>query len=164
VRAKTAFAGKNYCFFSVESELPDAAGAAGAVGELLLDDDDGALLEPLAALPLGGVGAELELELDEPPEAGAAGEALDEELELLSEDEGAVTEPEAEPEAEPGAVEDEPDGEVVEPADEDEPGALAPVLLASLSQAVSKLAPSARDTAVARRESLMRPPWLGYHP
>jgi len=134
------------------------------VGELLLDDDDGALLEPLAALPLGGVGAELELELDEPPEAGAAGEALDdEELELLSVDEGAVTEPEAEPEAD-GGVEDEPEGEVVEPADEDEPGALAPVLLASLSQAVSKLAPSTRDTAVARMDSLMRPPWLGYHP
>ena len=134
------------------------------MGELLLDDDDGALLEPLAALPLGGVGAELELELDEPPEAGAAGEALDdEELELLSVDEGAVTEPEAEPEAD-GGVEDEPEGEVVEPADEDEPGALAPVLLASLSQAVSKLAPSTRDTAVARMDSLMRPPWLGYHP
>jgi hypothetical protein len=105
------------------------------------------------------------LELDEPPEAGALGEALDEELELLSEDEPGVTEPEAEPEAEPdGEVEDEPEGEVVEPADEDEPGALAPVLfVASRSQAVSRLAPSARDTAVARRESLMRPPWLGYH-
>jgi 5-methyltetrahydropteroyltriglutamate--homocysteine methyltransferase len=100
------------------------------------------------------------LELDEPPEAGALGEALDEELELLSLDEGAVTEPEAEPEAEP-------DGGVVEPADEDdeEPGALAPVLVvASRSQAVSRLAPSARDTAVARMDSLMRPPWLGYHP
>jgi hypothetical protein len=100
------------------------------------------------------------LELDEPPEAGALGEALDEELELLSLDEGAVTEPEAEPEAEP-------DGGVVEPADEDdeEPGALAPVLVvASRSHAVSRLAPSARDTAVARMESLMRPPWLGYHP
>jgi len=161
VRAKTAFAGKNYCFFSVESELPDAAGADGA-GALL--DEDGALLEPLAALPLLLGGVPEALELDEPPEAGAAGEALDEELELLSADEPGVTEPEAEPEAEPdGAVEDEPDGEVVEPADEDEPGALAPVLAASRSQAVSKLAPSARDTAVARMESLMRTPWLGYH-
>ena len=158
------------------SEEPEAAGA---VGEALDDEEldgalldgalldgellDGALLEPLAALPLLLGGVPEALELDEPPEAGAVGEALDEELELLSEDEGAVTEPEADPEAEPGAVEDEPDGEVVEPADEDEPGALAPVLLASLSQAVSKLAPSARDTAVARMESLMRPPWLGYH-
>jgi hypothetical protein len=108
------------------------------------------------------------LELDEPPEAGAAGEALDdEELELLSADEPGVAEPETEPEAEPdGAVEDDPDGGVVEPADEDdeEPGALAPVFPASRSHAVSKLAPSARDTAVARMESLMRPPWLGYHP
>jgi hypothetical protein len=156
-RAKTAFAGKNYCFFSVESELPDAAGA---VGELLEEDDDGELLEPLAALPLLLGGVPEALELDEPPEAGALGEALDEELELLSLDEGAVTEPEAEPEAEP-------DGGVVEPADEDdeEPGALAPVLVvASRSQAVSRLAPSARDTAVARMDSLMRPPWLGYHP
>jgi 5-methyltetrahydropteroyltriglutamate--homocysteine methyltransferase len=103
------------------------------------------------------------LELDEPPEAGALGEALDEELELLSADEPGVTEPEAEPEAD-GGVEDEPEGEVVEPADEDEPGALAPVFVASRSQAVSRLAPSARDTAVARMDSLMRPPWLGYHP
>jgi len=105
------------------------------------------------------------LELDEPPEAGALGEALDdEELELLSVDEPGVTEPEAEPEAD-GGVEDEPEGEVVEPADEDEPGALAPVLVvASRSHAVSRLAPSARDTAVARMDSLMRPPWLGYHP
>jgi hypothetical protein len=102
------------------------------------------------------------LELDEPPEAGAVGEALDdEELELLSADEPGVTEPEAEPEAEPdGAV----DGDVVDPLDEDEPGARAPVFGASRSQAVSRLAPSARDTAVAIMESLMRPPWLGYHP
>ena len=154
-----------YCFFSVEAsapaELPDDGVLADEDGAL---PDAGALLEPLAALPLLLGGVPEALELDEPPEAGVVGEALDEELELLSEDEGAVTEPEADPEAEPGAVEDEPDGEVVEPADEDEPGALAPVLLASLSQAVSKLAPSARDTAVARMESLMRPPWLGYHP
>jgi hypothetical protein len=147
------------------SELPEAAGEDGDVGEALLDELDGAL-EPLAALPLGAVGAALELELDEPPEAGAAGAALDEELELLSVDAGGVTETEPEAEPELGAVEDEPDGGVVEPADEDdeEPGALAPVFGASRSQAVSKLAPSARETAVARMESLMRPPWLGYHP
>ena len=130
-----------------EGELPEAA-------------PDGGVLEPLAALPpllAGGVPEALELE-DEPPAAGAAGEALDDE------DEPGVTEPEAEPEAEPeGAVEEEPDGGVVAPEDEDEPD-LAPVLPASRSQAVSKLAPSARDTAVAIMESLMRPPWLGYHP
>ena len=120
------------------SELePDAAaGEEGAVGELLL--------EPLAALPVLDDGGVALLELDEPPEAGALGDAPDEELELLSDD----IEPETEPD---GAA-----GEVVEPADEDEPGARAPVLfVASRSQAVSRLAPSARDTAAARIESLM---------
>jgi len=89
------------------------------------------------------------LELLEPPDAGALGDALDEELELLSVD----IEPETEPD---GAVE--PDGEVVEPADEDEPGARAPVFpvpAPSRSQPVRTLAPSARDTAAARIESLM---------
>jgi hypothetical protein len=112
---------------------------------------------PLAALPLGDVGA-LELELDEPPdapEAGALGEALDEELELLSLD----MEPDTEPDGDAGEA-----GEVVEPADEEDPGARAPVLfVASRSQAVSRLAPIAIDTAAARIESLMWPPWLGYH-
>ena len=84
----------------------------------------------------------------EPPDAGAVGDALDEELELLSVD----IEPEAEPEGDAGEVA----GEVVEPADEDEPGALAPVFPApSRSQPVRTLAPSARDTAAARIESLM---------
>jgi hypothetical protein len=111
--------------------------------------DDGALLlEPLAALPVLDDGGVALLELLEPPDAGAVGDALDdEELELLSVD----IEPETEPD---GAVE--PDGEVVEPADEDEPGARAPVLfVASRSQPVRTPAPSARDTAAARIESLM---------
>ena len=102
--------------------MPDAAGA---VGEAPEDDEEaGALLEPLAALPLGCDGAVLELELDAPPEAGALGVAALDELEellsllLVSTD----AEPETlEPEPE-GAVEAEPDGAVVEPADEDEPG------------------------------------------
>ena len=126
-----------------EGELPDAA-------------PEGEVLEPLAALPpllLGGVPEALEL--DEPPEAGAVGEALDELEELLSFSVLLVSadeEPEAEPEAEPdGAVEDEPDGEVVEPADEDdEPGDLA--VFGESPQAV---APSARDIAAARMESLI---------
>lgn len=155
-------AAKRYCFFSVVSELPelpDAAGVEGEVGELLDDEDEG-LLEPLAALPLGEAGAVPDaLELDEPPEApeagGVAGVALEEELELLSVDDGAV--PETEPDAEPdGAVLAEPDGEVVEPADEDEPGARAPVVLvASRSQPASRVAPSAMETATARVESFM---------
>ena len=164
-RAKTAFAGKNYCFFSVvvsaPAELPDDGVLADEDGVLLLPDalDGALLLEPLAALPplLGGVLPEA-LELDEPPEAGALGDALDEELELLSADEPGDTEPEAEPEAEPeGAV----DGDVVEPLDEDEPGARAPVFGASRSQAVSNPAPSARDTAAARMESLMKASVVG---
>jgi hypothetical protein len=171
VKAKTASAGKNYyCFFSVSLldgvllELLDAAGALlEPLDGVLLDElDDGALLEPLAALPLGCDGEAPEaLELDEPPEAGALGVAeLDELEELLSL--SLLMSTEAEPEAEPDGADAEPDGEVVEPADEDEPGARAPVLfVASRSQAVSKLAPSARDTAVARIESLMKASVVG---
>lgn len=143
--------------------LPDAEGVEDEDGALLdEDEDDGllGLLEPLAALPLGEAGAVDELELDAPPEAPAAGvlgEALDEELELLSVDDGGVAEPETEPDAEPeGAVVLE--GGVVEPADEDvlEPGARAPVFVAaSRSQPASRLAPSAMDTATARVESFM---------
>jgi hypothetical protein len=123
------------------SELEPDAGEEGEVGALLL--------EPLAALPVLDDGGVALLELLEPPDAGALG-ALDEELELLSDD--------IEPETDPDGAVLEPDGEVVEPADEDEPGARAPVLpvpAPSRSQPVSRLAPSARDTAAARIESLM---------
>jgi len=88
--------------------------------------------------------------------------ALDDELEALS---LLFMSTVAEPE-----VELEPDGVlgvVVEPAeDEDEPagGVVRETLRSpSRSQPVSKPAPSARDTAAARIESLMWPPWLGYH-
>jgi hypothetical protein len=161
VKARTASAGKNYyCFFSV-SELFFSVSALGGV--LLEPLDDGALLEPLAALPLGCDGEAPEaLELDEPPEAGALGVAELDELEELLSLLFRSAEPEAEPEVEPEGADAEPDGEVVEPADEDEPGARAPVLfVASRSQAVSKLAPSARDTAVARIESLMKASVVG---
>ena len=117
------------------------------------------MLEPLAALPLGVDGLLDELELDAPPDAGVLGEALDEELELLSVDEE-PSEPEAEPDAEPEGADD---GEVVEPEDELELGDFAPGAEPSRSQAVSRLAPSAMETAAARIESLMWPPWLGYH-
>lgn len=171
MKARTASAGKNYyCFFSVSvldgvllEPLPDAAGALlEPLDGVLLDElDDGALLEPLAALPLGCDGEAPEaLELDEPPEAGALGDAELELEELLSLSLSTETEPEAELELD--GVDAEPDGEVVEPADEDEPGARAPVVfVASRSQAVSKLAPSARDTAVARIESLMKASVVG---
>lgn len=156
-----------YCFFSVESDAPADPLPAGA---LAADEDgdeelelDGELLEPLAALPLGVDDGLLdELELDAPPEAGELGEAPDElELELLSVDDEPI-EPEAEPDAEP---EGDDDGEVVEPEDDVELGDFAPVLPAPplRSQPVRRLAPSARETAAARIESLMWPPWLGYH-
>ena len=143
----------------------------------MLDEPDaeGVLLEPLAALPpvlpLGvedepdaeGVLLEplddelLEGALDEPPEALPEAEsffvASDEALEDDDGELGVVALPDAEPDAEP-------DGElgvVVEPDDEDvEPGALDLEAARSLSpQPVSSPAPSARETANARAESLI---------
>lgn len=75
--------------------------------------------------------------------------------------------------------EDEPDGVdgvdgVVAPLEDDEDGEVddgevdeldEPVAALSLparSHAVSRLAPSARETAIASVDTLMRPPWLGY--
>lgn len=138
--------------------LPD--GLSGAV--VALDDgalpeplEDGALLEPLAALPLGVEGVEPEaLELDEPPEAGALGEAELDELEELLSLSLLFMSTEAEPEVEPEGL----DG-VVEPADDDEEPAggvvFETVRSPSLSQPVSNPAPSARDTATARVESFI---------
>ncbi|HEX6154595.1 MAG TPA: hypothetical protein VFZ54_01130 [Burkholderiales bacterium] len=161
--------------------MPDALGAvgeaaddedeAGALDDGALLDPDGALLDPLAALPLGCDGAALELELDEPPEAGAlGGVAADDELELLSLSLLLMsTDAEPEVELEPDGAVAVPDGVEVEPAeDEDEPAGgvvRETVRSPSRSQPVSKPAPSARDTATARVESfIMWPPWLGYHP
>ena len=128
----------------------------------MLDEElelDGAVLEPLA--------------LEEPPDAesffvaSADEEALedgelgvvvpDAELEELESfesffDMSTDAEPEAEPEGELGVV--------LEPAEEDDEPAggvvRETVRSPSLSQPVSKVAPSARDTATARVESLMR--------
>lgn len=138
----------------LDGALLELLDAAGALEEPL---DDGALEEPLAALPLGvdGDGDEPEaLELDEPPEAGALGDELDELgelLSLLSTD----TEPEAEPEGAVAGLA----GDVVDPADEDEEPAggvvLETVRSPSLSHPVSNPAPSASDTATARFVSFM---------
>jgi len=147
-----------------------------ALEELLedgLDEDDGVLEEPAPAAP--PLVLELGEELDEaPPLAGLLVESLepDEELELDGEDELApgVVEPEddALPEGEldgdevvPLADEDdEPEGDVVEP--EGEVDEELDDLSAPRSHAVISDAPSARETATARVESLMWPPWLGY--
>ena len=128
MRARTAFACKNYyCFFCVSPEAE-------------LELDAGALVDPLAAPPLGWLESledELLLELGagvlgvlleplalvEPPAAESffVASADDEELEEDGGVAGTVAEPDTELELEPeGAV----DGVVVEPDDDDvdEPG------------------------------------------
>jgi len=122
------------------------------------------VLLPPAALPLGEeLGALLELLELAPPEAesffvaSADEEALDDGGVLG----GVVTV--AEPEVE---LDGELDGElgVVEPADEElEPGVVLETARSScLSQPVSMPAPSARETATAKAESLIcGPPWVG---
>ena len=151
--------------------VSDEDGAA-----LLLDEDDGDVLDPLAAEPLGLV---LELDglvdedEDEPPLALSffvfRSIEVDEELEPdgelvlgdvvpeADEDEdgvlGVAVVPLAEDEDEPG-VAVEPDGAVVV-EDEEERSA-------ARSHAVISVAPSAIETATAIVESLMWPPWLGY--
>jgi len=141
------------------------------------DELDGVLLEPEAAEPLG-----LELELDgvlldededEPPlalsffvfrsievdeelepEGAALGAAVvplaDEELGEL----GVAVVPLAEEDEEPGVAVVAPDGAVVEDELEERS--------APRSHAVISVAPSARETATAIVDILMRPPWLGY--
>jgi hypothetical protein len=124
------------------------------------------LLAPAAALPLG-CWVELALELVEPPAAdwsffSAVGAALEDALEELDWSFFWMS-TDREPEAAPGAL-----GVVVEPAEEDaepEGGVVRDTARspASLSQPVSNPAPSARETATAKVESLMcGPPWLGY--
>jgi hypothetical protein len=126
---------------------------------------DGALLEPLAALPLDGVLGAAELELDAPPDAvdGVLGVALEELEELSLFFDASI---DTEPELEPGVVAPddeelaEPDGVlgVVVPVEEelDEPGVVrVTVRSPSLSQPANSPAPSARDTATARIECFM---------
>lgn len=118
------------------------------------------LVEPPDAEPLvDGV-------LVEPPAAESFFVAsLDEEV-LLEEDGGVALESflDMSTDAEPD-VELEPAGElgVVEPADDEELGGVVrETVLSFLSQPVSNPAPSARDTATVRVESLMcGPPWVG---
>lgn len=157
VGARTAFACKNcYCFFSFS-------------GSVLLDEElelDGAL-EPLAAPLLGAelgaleLGALLELLLA-PPEAESffVGSAADEEeLDEDGELGGVLALPEVEPEAEPEAEPDGALGVVVEPLDDvaPEPGVVFETARSPsvLSQPVSNPAPSAKETATAKAESLI---------
>jgi hypothetical protein len=130
-------------------------------------------VEPAPAEPLGD-DEELELdgELDEAPPLALSffcvSLELDEELEGLALDgeelDGELVVPEAEPEDEPGValgevVAPEPEGEVVE--DEVEPAG-AREALSDLLQPAINAPPNARETARARVETFMWPPWLGY--
>jgi hypothetical protein len=136
------------------------------------DEDDGVLVEPAPAAP--PLVLELGEELDDaPPLAGLLVVSLElEELEPGDDGEellGELVEPEddALPEGEllgdevvPLDEDEEPEGEVVAPegeVDEELEERSAP-----RSHAVISDAPSARETATARVESLMWPPWLGY--
>jgi hypothetical protein len=118
---------------------------------------DGVLLEPAPAEPLGLLeldGALLDEDEDEPPLAWSfllMSTEVDEELEP-----GAVL---GEVVVPPADEDEEPDGDVVEPegAVEDELDERS----APRSHAAISDAPSARETATARVESLMWPPWLG---
>jgi hypothetical protein len=71
-----------------------------------------------------------------------------------------VPEPDMELEDEPGVVAPEPDGEVVEDEEVAPLGDFAPV--SDLLQPAIIAPPNARETARARVESFMWPPWLGY--
>jgi hypothetical protein len=145
-----------------------------------LGDEELSLVEPAPAEPLG---EELELELDgelddAPPlalsffcasleledELDGAGALVVPEAELEDEPgvelgELVVPEPDMEPEPEP-VVAPEPEG-VVE-LEEDAPlGAFEPPLSDLLQPAIIA-PPNARETASARVESFIWPPWLGY--
>lgn len=121
----------------------------------------GLLLEPVeplvAPLPELDLSALDELLLDDGllEELGGVAEELDE-LEpdgLL----GVVTEPDAE-------LDDGDDGVVVapEPEVEDEDERSAAGRSGPRSQPAIRVAPSARETATAKVENFMWPPWLGY--
>jgi hypothetical protein len=159
----------------VEDELDGVEDELDGVEELD-EDDDGVLLEPAPAEPLGeleldglvddedeeepplalsffGAFTSIEVEDELEPEGAALGEAVvplaDEELGEL----GVAVVPLADEDDEPGDVVA-PEGEVV---DEELEERSAP-----RSHAVISDAPSARETATAIVESLMGPPWLGY--
>lgn len=97
----------------------------------------------------------------EPDFFSASGDVVaDEEEDEPAGDEGVTVEP-VEPDAAPDEEGD--DGVVaVEPEVEPAPEGALVVSPALSPQAVRTLAPNARETAIARVESLMCPPWLGY--
>jgi len=125
------------------------------------DELDGVLLEPEAAEPLGLAleldGVLVDEDEDEPPLALSffvfRSIEVDEELEPEGAVLGAAVVPLADEDEEPGVAVVAPDGEVVDELDERS---------AARSHAAISDAPSARETATAIVDILMRPPWLGY--
>lgn len=118
---------------------------------------------PLPAVPLDD-GVALD-EDDAPPPDWLFSSELEDELEDGEELDGVDDiEPDAEPEldGEDGVVapldEDEPDGVLGLVVEDDEPVADLPP---PLSHAASRLAPNAMETAIAKVDNLMGPPWLG---
>jgi hypothetical protein len=116
------------------------------------EPDDGAAEEDDEAPPLALSFFWMSIEVDE--ELEPEGAALEPEGELVV--------PAAELDDEPGAVL----GDAVEPAGAvvvlDELAAPGARELLLSPQAVSAAAPNVRETAIARVESFMWPPWLGY--
>jgi hypothetical protein len=161
--ATALFAGKGDYFVWGEDWSEDELEGELDVPELELSPE----VAPLPAEPLEDG---LEDEDDAPPPDWLfcwSGLVADELLDGEELDGEELIEPEAEPEDDgvDGVVaplDDEDDGEVDDGLDEvlDEP--VAARSEPPLSHAVSKLAPSAMETAIARVESLMWPPWLGY--
>jgi hypothetical protein len=126
--------------------LPAPAAPLG-VDELLLDGEE--LEAPPLALSFFCTSIEVDEELEPEPE----GVALDDGEDVV---------PEAELEEEPGVVvAPEPDGEVVED-EELEPAGPREAPLSDLLQPAIMAPPKARETARARVESFIWPPWLGY--
>jgi hypothetical protein len=137
------------------------------------DDEDGVLLAPAPAAPplVPELDGEALDDDDAPPLAGLLVESL--ELDELEPEGLALGElPAPDEDEEPGVAlgevlappladeDEEPEGEVVAP--EGEVLEELEDLSAPRSHAVISEAPSARETATARVETLMWPPWLGY--
>jgi hypothetical protein len=130
-------------------------GCSWLADELELSPDGEDEEAPLPAEPLGLEELGVELEDEAPPLAEsffcASIEPEDDELDglLLDGLDGVLVAPD----------EDEPDGDVDGLVVDDEP--VAALLPPPLSHAVSRLAPSAMETATASVDNLMWPPWLG---
>ena len=145
--------------------LPDVLPApAEPLGELL--ELDGVELEdePPLAWSFFWMSTEVDEELEPEPEGaalddGAPAAELEEEPGVAL-GELVVPEPDIELDEEPGVVAPEPDGEVVDEDDEEPAGARE--ALSDLLQPARNAPPNASETARARVESFMWPPWLGY--